>query len=144
MTCLQLVCEIPSSWLALWHAPYRAYSLHFMWFHRGDESNKGQACHTPSRIRHSTRPWALQAVSICDGCCQLWLLFGARHLLQRLNGIFLLLWIVIWRRDEYEGKGKERRRQEETFKAVKHSVFLSIALRIPIVFSFYIKPSELK
>lgn len=88
MICLHLVRETSSSWLALWHALYRAHSLHFMWFYRGDESNKGQTCHTPSHIRQSTQLWALQAVSISAGCCQLSWPVGGEHLLQYFRSIF--------------------------------------------------------
>lgn len=115
------VCETFPGWLALWHSPYKAYSLYFMWFHRGDESNKGQACHTISDIRQSTQPSALQAVSICSGCCQLLWHVGGERLLQYFYSIFLLLWIL-WTKEE---RGEERRRP------VKHSVLLSTLTRLP-------------
>lgn len=90
MTCLQLVCETFSGWLALWHAPCWAYSLYFMWFHRHDESNKGQDCHTPSHMRQSLS--ALQAMSSSNGCCQLLWLVGGEHLLHYFYNIFYLFW----------------------------------------------------
>lgn len=67
MICLHLVRETSSSWLALWHALYRAHSLYFMWFYRGDESNKGQTCHTPSHIRQSTQLWQCQFLLVVVG-----------------------------------------------------------------------------
>lgn len=97
MICLHLVRETSSSWLALWHALYRAHSLYFMWFYRGDGSNKGQTCHTPSHIRQSTQLWALQAVSISAGCCRLSWPVGGEHLLQYFRSIFFffLRWITL-------------------------------------------------
>lgn len=94
-------------------SPCRAYSLYFMRFHRGDESNKGQDCHTPSRIRQSTQPLSpAGSVNLPRLLVRsLSLLGGNEHLLQHFCSIFLLLGIVKWTKEEYENEGK-------TFKTV--------------------------